>query len=163
MTSFIKSAHQFIDVDGNSDIIEIIYTKYIEGYGYEDFTDIFKSSFVGNQTSFLPIKSVRYEQFLDTMVNKTTETQRKCVLVQLDNILLENKNIYSLVRIMNAVKILDPTFIPPLINTTCSWQKRMVKDFCLTTFPKIIEKSTNNYRLNRLFRVLQLIEEDMLY
>ena len=97
------------------------------------------------------------------MVNKTTETQRKCVLVQLDNILLENKNIYSLVRIMNAVKILDPTFIPPLINTTCSWQKRMVKDFCLTTFPKIIEKSTNNYRLNRLFRVLQLIEEDMRY
>ncbi len=163
MTSFVKSAQQLIDVDGNSEIIEIIYTKYIEGYGYEDFTDVFETSFVGKQINFLPKKTVRYEQFLDTMVNNTTETQRKCVLVQLDNVLFENKNVYSLIRIMNAVKILDPTFIPPLINVTCSWQKRMVKDFCLSTFPNIIETTTNNYRLNRLFRVLQLIEEDMRY
>ena len=44
MTSFVKSAQQLIDVDGNSEIIEIIYTKYIEGYGYEDFTDVFETS-----------------------------------------------------------------------------------------------------------------------
>jgi len=84
-------------------------------------------------------------------------------LVQLENILLENKNSYSLLRIMNMIKILDPTFIPPLINLTCSWQKRMMKEFCITTIPRVIESSTNHYRLTKFFRVSQLIESDKLY
>jgi hypothetical protein len=72
-----------------------------------------------------------------------------------------NRNIYSLIRIMNTVKIIDPTFIPPIINVTCSWQKRMVREFCLTTLPIIVNDATNQYKLQRLFRVLQLIEEEM--
>ena len=63
MTSFVKSAQQLIDVDGNSEIIEIIYTKYIEGYGYEDFTDVFETSFVGKQINFLPKKPFGMNSF----------------------------------------------------------------------------------------------------
>ena len=95
------------------------------------------------------------------MFIKTTETLRRSVLVQLDNVMCLNRNLYSLIRIMNTVKIIDPTFIPPIINVTCSWQKRMVREFCLSTLPIIVNDTTNQYKLQRLFRVLQLIEEEM--
>jgi|TARA_X000000368_G_scaffold132869_2_gene104227 hypothetical protein len=166
MTSFIKSAKQFINVENNEIEIEIKYDKYLEGFGYETFVDHFNTNLIGSNNIYTMHnngKSIRYEQFLNTMVNNTTETLRKSVSIQLENVLFENRNIFSLIRIMNSVKILDRTFIPPLINPVCSWQKRMVKEFCLTTFPDIIKTSTNNNRLQKLFRVLQLIEEDMQY
>ena len=166
MAYFIKSYRQLINIEDNRDILEITYDKYIEGFGYEQFTDSFNTRIVSKRFSNWydsDNKSIRYEQFLDTMVFKTTETIRKMALVQLENILLENKNSYSLLRIMNMIKILDPTFIPPLINLTCSWQKRMMKEFCITTIPRVIESSTNHYRLTKFFRVSQLIESDKLY
>ena len=47
-------------------------------------------------------------------------------LVELESALCENNNTRSVVRIMNAVKILDPTFSPPVINMHCAWQKRFI-------------------------------------
>lgn len=166
MAYFIKSYRQLVNIEDNKDILEITYDKYIEGFGYEQFTDSFNTRLISKK--FLnwydsDNKSIRYEQFLDTMVFKTTETMRKMALIQLENILLENNSSHSLLRIMNMIKILDPTFIPPLINLTCSWQKRMMKEFCITTLPKVIESSTNHYRLTKFFRVSQLIESDKLY
>ena len=164
MTSFLKRARQFINVENNQCEIEINYDKYIDGFGYEKFKDSFVTSLISSSNIYHiegNKKSIRYEQFLDTMVIKTTETLRRSVLVQLDNVMCLNINIYSLIRIMNTVKIIDPTFIPPIINVTCSWQKRMVREFCLTTLPIIVNDATNQYKLQRLFRVLQLIEEEM--
>jgi hypothetical protein len=165
MTSFLKRARQFINIENNQCEIEINYDKYIDGFGYEKFKDKFVTSLISSSNTYYMTdgneKSLRYEQFLDTMVIKTTETLRRSVLVQLDNVMCLNRNIYSLIRIMNTVKIIDPTFIPPIINVTCSWQKRMVREFCLTTLPTIVNTTTNEYKLQRLFRVLQLIEEEM--
>ena len=165
MTSFIKSATQLIQIDENETIVEIKYDKYIEGFGFETFADYFKTTLSGSSNHFSVSnnneqKSITYEQSLDTMVNKTTDTRRKMVSVQLENVLCENKNTRSMIRIMNTVKILDPTFIPPYINVTCSWQKRMVREFCLTTFPKVIDSCTSDHRLDLGFRVLQLIESE---
>jgi len=83
-------------------------------------------------------------------------------LIALDSALCENRNIHSLIRIMNSIKILDPTFVPPIINKTCSWQKKLVKNICMDILPNIIETSTNKVTLDRLFRTLQLIESDTL-
>tara|TARA_B100000401_G_scaffold390639_1_gene296982 strand:+ start:1432 stop:1932 length:501 start_codon:yes stop_codon:yes gene_type:complete len=166
MTHFVKLAKQIIDLDyDNSHMIEVKYDKYIEGFGYETFTDYFKTNIIAPITRFEPHAntSIRYEKFLDTCIDKTTETRRKMVSVQLENLMLENNNPYSLIRIMNCIKILDPSFIPPLINVSCGWQKRMMREFCLTTLPKVIETCTSDYRLEKLFRVLQLIESDTLY
>ena len=168
MTHFVKIAKEIINLDyGNSYMVEIKYSKYIEGFGYETFTDYFNTCMKTPMhiTKFEPHAntSIRYEKFLDTCVDKTTETRRKMVSVQLENVMLENNNPYSLIRIMNCVKILDPTFIPPLINVSCGWQKRMMREFCLTTLPKVIETCTSDYRLEKMFRVLQLIESDTLY
>ena len=128
------------------------------------FRTYFKTKIIGSSNEIVmhgTNRSIRYEQFLDTMIEKTTETRRKMVLVQLDNVLLENKNVHSLIRVMNTVKILDSTFRPPYINVTCSWQKRMVREFCLLTFPKVIESSVSDHKLDLTFRVLQLIESEL--
>ncbi len=164
MAYFINYCRQIVYLDKDQDLVELSYSKYIEGFGYEKFTDYFKTKIIGTSNEIViqgTKRSVRYEQFLDTMLEKTTETRRKMVLVQLGNVLLENKNVHSLIRIMNTVKILDSTFVPPFINVTCSWQKRMVKEFCLLTFPKVIESSVSDHKLDLTFRVLQLIESEL--
>ena len=97
------------------------------------------------------------------MILKTTEVRRKMALVELENALCENNNTRSIVRIMNAVKILDPTFSPPVINMKCSWQKKLAKSICVEQLPHIIETSTSDLRLEKFFRVLQLIESESLH
>ncbi len=64
---------------------------------------------------------------------------------------------------MNAVKILDPTFSPPVINMRCSWQKNFIKQMCVEQLPIIIDTCVNDLRLEKFFRVLQLIEAESLH
>tara|TARA_B100001758_G_C18248402_1_gene524450 strand:- start:112 stop:603 length:492 start_codon:yes stop_codon:yes gene_type:complete len=159
MTAFVKTCQQFVDIDSNNYIIEVNYTKYTEGIGIRSYTDEIKTKLLGN-TDFLDFKNdiMKYEDFLDIMIEKTIETMRKMVLIELDNVMLENKNINLFIRIMNTIKILDPTFIPPVINKMCSWQKRYVIETCKKTLPQIIKTSTSKYRLNKMFKILKLIE-----
>ena len=99
MTSFVRSAKELFNIENNQHEIEIKYDKYLEGFGFEKFKDHFATSLLGTESIYsVPTnqKSIRYEQFLDTMVHKTTETIRKSVLVQLETIMVENKNIYNL-------------------------------------------------------------------
>lgn len=164
MTSFVKSAKVLHDVEKDVPIIEIKYVKYTCGIGYEEKNDIFETRPIGTWTEIQSISdSLRYEQFLDTMVHKTTETRRKMALVELDGVLCENHNTRSIVRIMNAIKILDPTFSPPIINMKCSWQKKFIRDVCVHQMPEIIKTCTSDLRLEKIFRVLQLIEAESLH
>ena len=164
MTSFVKTARVSHDIDSDSQIIDIEYVKYTKGIGYENKKDIFQTTPIGTWTTIQSISdTLRYEQFLDTMIHKTTETRRKMALVELESALCENNNTRSVVRIMNAVKILDPTFSPPVINMHCAWQKRFIKDMCEQHMPHIIQTCTNELRLEKFFRVLQLIEVESLH
>ena len=156
MTSFVKSAKVF------EKHIRIKTVRYIAGEGYVDTTDLIETLPIGSWEQInSAYDSLRYEQFLDTMVHKTIETRRKMALIGLENALCENKNIRSLIRIMHSVKILDPTFTPPIINMICSWQKRLVYEICVNELPKVINTSTNEIRLERFFRTMQLIESEV--
>ena len=98
MTSFVRSARQIINIDDNKTEVEIKYDKYLEGFGYETFVDHFNTNLIGSTNIYTVHKSgksLRYEQFLNTMVNNTTETLRRCVSIQLENVLFENRNIFS--------------------------------------------------------------------
>ena len=159
MPSFVKEAHVFRDNLTGKQCVEIKYTRYIEGQGYCNFAECFVAGPIGGWYDIKSSReSMRYEKFLDTMVEKTIETRRVMALIELENVLCENKNINSLLRIMNSVKILDPTFIPPIINFRCSWQKKLVKSMCNRTLPRVIENCTNEKRLDTFFIVMQLIE-----
>lgn len=161
MPSFLKEAHVFRDRHTGREYVELKYTRYIEGDGYVDFAECFAAKPIGGWNDIKSSReSMRYEQFLDTMVEKTITTRRVMALIELDNVLCENKNIQSLLRIMNTVKILDPTFCTPVINIRCGWQKRLVKSICLNTLPHVIEHCTNEKSLDRMFNVLRVIESE---
>jgi len=161
MTSFVKSAISTFDMEQKCDVIAIKYVKYTRGIGYENKEDIFKTTPIGTWKTIESISdTLRYEQFLDSMIHKTIETRRKMALIGLENALCENNNTRSLVRIANSIKILDPTFTPPHINMICSWQKKLIRDICENQIPYIIETSTSELRLEKFFRVLQLIESE---
>lgn len=162
MPSFVKEAHVFYDTIADKDCVELKYTRYIDGEGYRDFSECFTASPIGGWTDIKSKREcMRYEQFLDTMVEKTIETRRVMALIELENVLCENRNIFSLLRVLNSVKILDPTFTPPYINTKCSWQKKLVKTICLDTLPRVIENCTNEKRLEKFFIVQRLIESEI--
>ena len=115
MTAFVKNCQQFIDIDSNNYFTEVNYTKYTEGIGIKSYTDEFETKLLGN-IDFLNFENdiIKYEEFLDIMIEKTIETTRKMVLIELDNVMLENKNINSLIRIMNTIKNTRSNFC-----TTC--------------------------------------------
>jgi len=162
MPSFLKEAHVFSDTHTGRDCVELKYTRYIEGEGYMDFAECFDAKPIGGWSDIKSSReSMRYEQFLDTMVEKTITTRRVMALIELENVLCENKNIHSLLRIMRTVRILDPTFITPTINTRCGWQKRLVRSMCHNTLPHVIEHCTNEKRLERMFNVMRVIESEI--
>lgn len=162
MPAFLKEAHTFRDSLTGKESVELKYTRYIEGKGYVDFAECFDARPIGGWTDIKSSReSMRYEQFLDTMVEKTLTIRRVMALIQLENLLCENNNIYSLLRIMNTIKIIDPTFEPPIINVRCKWQKKLVRSICLHTLPHVIEFCTNEKRLDRLFNVMRLIESEI--
>lgn len=162
MPSFVKEAHVFDDAFTGKQRVELKYTRYIDGQGYVNFTDCFEAKPIGGWSDIKSSREcMRYEQFLDTMVEKTIETRRVMALIMLDSVLCENKNMISLLRVLNSIKILDPTFTPPHINTKCSWQKNLVKTICSDTIPHVIMKCTNEKRLDRFFIVQRLIESEI--
>ena len=164
MSSFVKSVTVSHDIDTSLDVIDIEYVRYRAGVGYEHVREHFNTKPIGDWKHIkVDRETLRYEQFLDTMILKTTEVRRKMALVELESALCENNNTRSIVRIMNAVKILDPTFSPPVINMKCSWQKKLAKSICVEQLPHIIETSTSDLRLEKFFRVLQLIESESLH
>lgn len=164
MTSFVKTARVSHDIEQDTHIIEVEYVKYTNGIGYENMKDTLNTTPIGTWTSLQSISdTLRYEQFLDAMVHKTIETRRKMALIELENALCENNNTRSIVRIVNAIKILDPTFSPPVINMQCMWQKKFLKDMCRDHLPYVINTCTNDHRLDKFFRVLQLIEVESTY
>lgn len=160
MTSILKSAHVVHDVEEDRSYIEILYSKYITDEGYKTFVDYLNAKPIGDWTKIVSrTQGVRYEKFIDTMIEKNIETQQKMATIMYENMLNYTFNtIHVQIRLMNTIKILDPTFNPPFINKRCSWQREFVNTFCKDILPDVIERCTNTSRLERFFNVLRLIE-----
>lgn len=157
MPAFVKEARVISDTR-----ISVLVTKYAEGRGYEDFLTYFETGAIGGWDVITSRRQcIRLDQFLDSMVEKTLETRRVQATLQLENVLCENNNARALFRVMHSVKILDPTFVPPIINPVCSWQKKLVRSFCTDTLPTVIAGCTNEKRLDIFFNVQRVIEAEL--
>ena len=65
MAYFINYCRQIVDLDKDQDLVELSYSKYIEGFGYEKFTDYFKTKIIGTSNEIViqgTKRSVRYER-----------------------------------------------------------------------------------------------------
>jgi len=159
MSSFLKRALVVHDIESDLAYVEINYLKYVPGRGYIDFVDYINTKPRGDWTEIVSRKqSIQYESFLETMVEPTHETRVKMATIALENILYGIADIKTYIRVMNAVKIIDPTFTPPFINKKSAWQRKYAEDFCREVLPDVIERTMSTKNLLRLFNVLKLIE-----
>ena len=157
MVSYMCNAKYVFDVNTENDTVEIEYTKHIPGIGWKIHTDYIDTYPEGDWTelTFDDSTTVKYVDFLNTMVFKSLDVSRKIAKVSLDN--FSGKSKRKLLKVMNAIRILDPTFTPPEINTDCSWQNELLDHICHSVSYRIIATCTNKYRLDRYSKVVQLI------
>jgi hypothetical protein len=156
MAAYICNAKYVFDVPNQIDTVEIEYTRYIDGIGWKKHKDFINTYPEGDWTelNFDEESSTKYVDFLNTMVYKNIEVARKIAKISLDNV--STKDVHKLIRIMNAIKVLDSTFVPPEININCMWQRELLENIALKTSLVVISTCKNKRRLNRYYRVLQL-------
>lgn len=159
MTSFLKSAKSVYDVECDLAYIEITYERFRKGVGYATYTDYISAEPLANWVYLESSKqSIPYEKFLDTMVTKTLEVRQRMAELTFENLLSYEQCDRTWVRIMHAMKILDPTFQPPHVNMKSAWQMECAKTLCKEYIPLAIQDCINKSRLKYFFNVLRIIE-----
>ena len=159
MTSFIKSAKAVYDIDSDLEYVEIVHERFVRGKGYETYIDYINTKPLADWVVLKSkSQSIPYEKFLDTMCEKTLEVRQKMAELALENILADKRSIHTYIRTAHASKILDPTFQPPWINIKSAWQREFIKKFCHDTLADLIQRTTNESRLEHFFSVLCSIE-----
>lgn len=162
MPSFVKEARTFIDERTNLTNVELKYSRYVEGDGYINESACFNTKPIGD---WVEIKfkhgSTSYTDFLENMIVNTTRTRRVMATIILEDILCENFDVNCTIRLMNAIKIIDPTFVPPIINKGSKWQREFIKELCLYTFPQVIMKCGHKKRIIALIGVLKSIVKEL--
>ena len=154
---YVTKATYVFDVNSQLDIVEIEYTKYVHGNGWKTHKDWVYTYPEGDwvKLNFGDLSAVKYIDFLNSMVFKNLEVHRKIAKLSLDSV--SKKSPKKLLRLMNAIRILDPTFEPPEINTYSTWQMGLLKHIALGSSHEIISNCKNKKRIDRYFRVVQLI------
>jgi hypothetical protein len=159
MTSFIKSAKAVYDVESKLEYVEITYERFVRGKGYETYVDYINTRPLADWVVLTSkTQSIPYEKFLDTMCEKTLEVRQKMAELALENILADKKSIHTYIRMTHATTILDPTFQPPWINVKSAWQREFVRKFCEDTLMDLVQRCTDESRLEYFFTVLCSIE-----
>ena len=154
--SYMKSAKYVYDVHNQIDNVVVTYANYQVGTGWKDHTVYLTTKPEGDWTEikFQNCSNTSYADFLNTMVEKNLDVHRRIAKAALDNAIFENKNI---IKLMNCIKILDHTFVPPVINRKCGWQNELAEEIATITSARIIATCNNKFSLARYFRVLQVI------
>lgn len=156
MTCYVREALYAYNIDEGTHIVEVVYDKFIDGIGMKAHREWFyNTSPTGDWTNlrFEP-NQTRYECFLDCMIKKTLDIRRRLCKLVLDN---HTPNCNTKIRLMNAIKILDPTFEPPLINRKCGWQIELLNEIYKNTSLRVISTCINEHRLDRYFSVVRMI------
>ena len=159
MSSFIKSALAVYDVESDLEYVEIEHERFVRGKGYNTYRDYINTKPLADWVKITSkTQSIPYEKFLDTMCEKTLEVRQKMAEVALENILSDKRDIHTYIRTAHASKILDPTFQPPWINIKSAWQREFIRKFCEDTLADLIQRTTEESRLEYFFNVLCNIE-----
>lgn len=159
MTSFVKSAKAVYDIESDLDYVEITYERFVRGKGYETYVDYINTKPLAEWTTLTSkTQSIVYEKFLDTMFEKTLEVRQKMAELAIENIIADKQYVNTYIRTAHASKILDPTFQPPWINVKSAWQREFIKKFCEDTLLDLVQRTTDESRLEYFFTVLHSIE-----
>lgn len=161
MSSFLKNAKHTYDVESELHYVAVEYYQWNdEAYEYEKYTDYLQTTPLGSWTEITTLrKNLSYDKFLDTMVEQTLEVRRRKTSLRVQRVCEKyHNNISVKLWLLNSMRILDPTFSPPVINKRASWQKELVDCMLNDTIHDLIERCYNETRLEKLYHVTRLIE-----
>ena len=142
-------------------VVEIKYNRWIPGLGYNGHTIFLETKPMGNwnKLTFEEDTTTTVIDFLNCMVEMNIDVQRKIAQLTLDQAVLkyEGKSQTKMVSLMDAISLLDTTFVPPGINIGCGWQIELLHNIVTNTSYGVIHTCRNMRRLNRYSKTLQLI------
>jgi hypothetical protein len=159
MTCYVREVQYVYYIEEGSHITEILVEKFVPGIGMKQHREwIYDTAPTGDwiHMTFEP-NQTRYDCFLDCMVKKTVEVRRRLCRLALTNHDTEPRTFKAKIRLMNAIRILDPTFVPPRINRKCGWQNELLTEIYGRTSIRVIAACTNSYRLAHYFTFVRTI------
>jgi|TARA_R110002050_G_scaffold7713_9_gene29349 hypothetical protein len=152
MPSFIRDATHVHDIDADLDYVEITYKKQNRTY-----TDYINTEPLGWTRISC---TANYYRFLDAMVVKTVEVLQRMAELALEDILHDEHEPRLWVRLMHAVRILDPTFQPPRIDMESAWQVEFIAESCKKYIPSAIYTCISKKRLSYFNDVMQRLARE---
>ena len=156
----LTSATRVYDIESDLDYVEVVYKTWSKKkHEYTTFTDYLNTQPLGDWTR---IKcKADYYKFLDAMVVKTVEVRQRMAELQLEHTLYtgsQEPRFY--VRLINATKILDPTFQPPRIDMGCDWQGDFITKFCKKSIPAAVQGCISKKRLEYFTSVMRTLTSE---
>lgn len=138
-------------VDHVEPCIEIETSEYIPGTLWGSKWEYVYGFPKGNweQLEFKKEEQVSFVKFLDVMVDENIDVLKLKIKLLLDENISDNSR-----EIVNAIPIVDPTFIPPETNQRCYWQNQLLKDVCQGSVYYVIKTCKNRRRLKKFFTFL---------
>lgn len=166
MSFFVRNAKSFITIEDDKNVptVDISFIEYKSDYGWFENKETLKCKPQGGWTE-LKFKTsddcVRYEDFLSSMIVPSLKIKRKIAMLTLDTLIqkikdTENPKYYK--KLMKSVNILDPTFVIPIINFKCKWQKEFLEIFVSDWLKRVISGCKNWDRLTQFTYDLKVKE-----
>jgi hypothetical protein len=140
--------------DGDN-CVEIEQFKFQPGIGWKCKTDFIDTTPLGQWTElfFSAEENVSYIDFLKTMTAKTLDTCRKMAKLALDQ--YEDASKGDKFFALQALTLIDRTFIPPEINLECRWQCELLDYMISTSSLHVVATCRNPARLIKYCTALQ--------
>tara|TARA_R110002074_G_C12457339_1_gene659120 strand:- start:857 stop:1339 length:483 start_codon:yes stop_codon:yes gene_type:complete len=147
---FVVEAKCEHDVENDIDHIALTYLEFTPGTMYSTHTKFVYSTPKGDWThlTFTLEDYVKVYDFVDTMIHPTLETVRLVARAYHSTLLGGCRASHdTLVQLAHAVRILDPTFKPPLVNERASWQRDILELIANESSIRVLSTCRNYGRL----------------
>lgn len=168
MSYYVRSAKCYTLIEDNKNIpyIDVQFVEFISGYGWSENQESLKAKVAGDWTQifFSTNSCVRYEDFLNTMVQPSLKIKRKIASLTLNTILhviKDTQNPKYHKKLLKCVNILDPTFKIPKINLNSEWQKEFIETFVSDWLRRVISGCKNWNRLSQFTYDLKVKEGEI--
>jgi hypothetical protein len=149
---FVVDAKYEHDVENDVDHVAVTYLEFSPGTMYNTHTKFIYSSPKGDWThmTFTLEDNVRVGDFVATMIRPCLATARMIARSYHTQIMAEARGDHdTLVQLTHAVRILDPTFKPPLINGRAAWQRDILELIANESSIHVISTCKNEKRLSK--------------
>ena len=147
---FVVEAKYEHDVENDVDHIAVTYLEFSPGTMYNTHTKYLYSTPKGDwaHLTFTLEDNVKVYDFVSTMIRPCLETERMVARSCHSAIMNEARGEHdTLVQLTHAVRILDPTFKPPLINERAAWQRDILELIANESSIHVITTCKNAKRL----------------